>query len=222
MATAPPPPPLSSPGVGGHGGFQSDMWWTLEEIHDGEDWNPPFLLRKNVAVEKVKHVEPCSVLPPKKKVPKISVPYGKIHDSCISIGVTVRKPSLKGSHSKSSNWWTWQPLMWQLSHKTHSMMCHHPKWRENGFRLLNQYCWWKKSCTTWNAKKTVNNRMNYLSTGAGFGASTNITIYNHQRVARTKDVNNDVWSSKNGLLLAVLGSIHLQVVQRKSDQDASW
>ena len=32
-------------------------------------------------VEKVKHVEPCSVLLPKKKVPKISVPYGKIRDS---------------------------------------------------------------------------------------------------------------------------------------------
>ena len=36
--------------------------------------------------------------------------------------------------------------------------------------------------------------MNYLSTGAGFGPSTNITIYN-QRVARTEDLNDKIWSS---------------------------
>ena len=30
------------------------------------------------------------------------------------------------------------------------------------------YCWWKKSCTTWDVKNSVNHGINYLSTGAGF------------------------------------------------------
>ena len=132
-------------------------------------------------------------------------------------------PSLKGSHSKSSNWWAWQPLIWQLSHKTHSMMCHHPKWCAKRIWVAQpillmeeilHHLECKKTCKQWDGQP-----INWL---AGFGSSTNITIYNHQRVARTKDVNNDVWSSKNGLLLAVLVSIYLQVVQRKSYQDASW
>ena len=36
------------------------------------------------------------------------------------------------------------------------------------------YCWWKKSCTTWNVYSInlVNNGINYLPTGAGFQPST--------------------------------------------------
>ena len=34
------------------------------------------------------------------------------------------------------------------------------------------YCWWKKSCTTWDVWNLVNNGINYLSTGAGFLPST--------------------------------------------------
>ena len=34
------------------------------------------------------------------------------------------------------------------------------------------YCWWKKSCTTWDVKFPVNNGDNYLWTGAGFLPST--------------------------------------------------
>ena len=34
------------------------------------------------------------------------------------------------------------------------------------------YCWWKKSCTTWDAEDPVNNGINYLWTGAGFLPST--------------------------------------------------
>ena len=30
------------------------------------------------------------------------------------------------------------------------------------------YCWWKKSCTSWDVKFLVNNGINYLSTSAGF------------------------------------------------------
>ena len=34
------------------------------------------------------------------------------------------------------------------------------------------YCWWKKSCITWDLQNLVNNGINYLSTGAGFLPST--------------------------------------------------
>ena len=35
-----------------------------------------------------------------------------------------------------------------------------------------QYCWWKKSCTTWDFWNHVNNWISHLSTGAGFQPST--------------------------------------------------
>ena len=38
--------------------------------------------------------------------------------------------------------------------------------------LTHYYCWWKKSCTTWDVWNTINNGKNYLSTGAGFQPST--------------------------------------------------
>ena len=31
-----------------------------------------------------------------------------------------------------------------------------------------RYCWWKKSCSTWDVWNPVNNGINYVSTGAGF------------------------------------------------------
>ena len=34
------------------------------------------------------------------------------------------------------------------------------------------YCWWLKSCTTWDVWNPINNGINYLSTGAGFQPST--------------------------------------------------
>jgi len=34
------------------------------------------------------------------------------------------------------------------------------------------YCWWKKSCITWDVWNPINNEINYLSTGAGFLPST--------------------------------------------------
>ena len=38
--------------------------------------------------------------------------------------------------------------------------------------LIHQYCWWKKSCTTWDVWNPINNGINYLSAGAGFQPST--------------------------------------------------
>ena len=42
---------------------------------------------------------------------------------------------------------------------------------------LLSYCWWKKSCTTWDVKNPVNNRNNYLSTVAGFLPATVFLVY---------------------------------------------
>ena len=36
----------------------------------------------------------------------------------------------------------------------------------------SSYCWWLKSCTTWDVWNPINNGKNYLSTGAGFQPST--------------------------------------------------
>ena len=40
------------------------------------------------------------------------------------------------------------------------------------FPKRSKYCWWKKSCTTWDVKNLVNNGINYLSICAGFLPST--------------------------------------------------
>jgi len=36
----------------------------------------------------------------------------------------------------------------------------------------SRYCGWKKSCTTWDGRKPMNNGINHLLTGAGFLPST--------------------------------------------------
>ena len=38
--------------------------------------------------------------------------------------------------------------------------------------LVGWYCWWLKSCTTWDVGNPKNNGIYYLSTGAGFLSST--------------------------------------------------
>ena len=38
--------------------------------------------------------------------------------------------------------------------------------------IHESYCWWLKSCTTWDVWNPINNGINYLSTGAGFQPST--------------------------------------------------
>ena len=40
------------------------------------------------------------------------------------------------------------------------------------FPKRSKYCWWKKSCTTWDVKNLVNNGINNLSICAGFLPST--------------------------------------------------
>ncbi len=50
---------------------------------------------------------------------------------------------------------------------------------------LRWYCWWKKSCTTWDVQNLVNNGINYyLPTGAGFLPST-VWLQNKTKVNRT-------------------------------------
>ena len=41
-----------------------------------------------------------------------------------------------------------------------------------GMILHENYCWWKKSCTTWDVYTAVNNGRFSISTGAGFLPST--------------------------------------------------
>ena len=39
-------------------------------------------------------------------------------------------------------------------------------------QIIDSYCWWLKSCTTWDVWNPINNGKNYLATGAGFQPST--------------------------------------------------
>ena len=39
-------------------------------------------------------------------------------------------------------------------------------------RHHQKYCWWLKSCSTWDVWNPINNGINYLPTGAGFQPST--------------------------------------------------
>ena len=46
-------------------------------------------------------------------------------------------------------------------------------WKESRIKEKQLfYCWWLKSCTTWDVWNPTNNGKNYLSTGAGFQPST--------------------------------------------------
>ena len=44
------------------------------------------------------------------------------------------------------------------------------------------YCWWLKSCTTWDVWNPKNNGKNYLSTGAGFRPSTVVVNGSHSGI----------------------------------------
>ena len=45
------------------------------------------------------------------------------------------------------------------------------RWLIFQFKQVN-YCWWKKSCTTWDVWNPIDDGINYLSAGAGFLPST--------------------------------------------------
>ena len=45
--------------------------------------------------------------------------------------------------------------------------------------IFRSYCWWKKSCTTWDVENPKNNGINNLSTGAGFQPSTVAIVLFH-------------------------------------------
>ena len=44
------------------------------------------------------------------------------------------------------------------------------------------YCWWLKSCTTWDVWNPLNCGINYLSTGAGFLPSTVVAFFIYKRL----------------------------------------
>ena len=60
--------------------------------------------------------------------------------------------------------WKHQPHLWREIIASKSLQM----WRTH----MYPYCWWKKSCTTWDVWNPVNNGKNYLSTAAGFLPST--------------------------------------------------
>ena len=73
-----------------------------------------------------------------------------------------------------------------------------------------RYCWWKKSqTTTWDVKNPANNRINYLSTGAGFIPSTVTQIY----------MMDELWGSFTTLggFLKILGSFLLRSLRKWSN-----
>ena len=82
------------------------------------------------------------------------------------------------------NWDNWYPLgNWHIlpwekeNHLQNELFRGYVSFRE-GISLkvkvtkYKGYCWWKKSCTTWNVWNPVNNAINYLSNGAEFLPST--------------------------------------------------
>ena len=62
-----------------------------------------------------------------------------------------------------SSGWRYNPQTWSSTSWLRTV---------RGWKSLHSYCGWKKSCTTWDGRKPINNGINHLSTGAGFLPST--------------------------------------------------
>ena len=61
----------------------------------------------------------------------------------------------------------------QISHRSWTNgRCQLGRWWPSQEPYTNHYCWWLKSCTTWDVWNPINIGINYLSTGAGFLPST--------------------------------------------------
>ena len=84
---------------------------------------------------------------------------------------------------------------------------------------LAPYCWWKKSCTTWDVQTLVNSGTNYISTGAGFLPSTVVMIIyyiwvfpkimvppNHPLKIGFSIINHPFWGSP------IFGNIHITYI----------
>ena len=68
-------------------------------------------------------------------------------------------------------------LPWHFLYQTSFFKDTPPKnlWKKTS-RSTTTYCWWLKSCTTWDVWNPRNNGRNFLSTGAGFQPSTVVTF----------------------------------------------
>ena len=65
------------------------------------------------------------------------------------------------------------PLIWLISPQEINRRLNFSDCETHHFPLIRPYyCWWLKSCTTWDVWNPINNGKNYLSTGAGFQPST--------------------------------------------------
>ena len=73
------------------------------------------------------------------------------------------------------------------------------------------YCWWKKSCTTWDVYNLVNHGTYYLSTGAGFQPST---VSYHGKTMQNSDLNDSRNISHASVSFVVLPNtthVHLYI-----------
>ena len=79
-------------------------------------------------------------------------------------------------------WW----IPWLESVKKHKNKSKKPnkpinqtKPKQNKQTRNDPYCWWLKSCTTWDVWNLKHNGKNYVSTGAGFQPSTVVSMNQH-------------------------------------------
>ncbi len=66
---------------------------------------------------------------------------------------------------------------WPIMHHGIARFCEFTLWRCWRTFGIVSYCWWLKSCTTWDVWNPINNGKSYLSTGAGFQPSTVLRIF---------------------------------------------
>ena len=71
-------------------------------------------------------------------------------------------------------WWIYPLVISHVAGKSqHHLLSAAPSWSLVYIKMVT-YCGWKKSCTTWDGRKPINNGINHLLTGAGFLPSTDI------------------------------------------------
>ena len=101
----------------------------------------------------------------------------------------------------------WKPIPWRMRNR--KLQQNRPKesgwlpvstsdWPSTVLNLSNfcgWYCWWKKSCTTWDVWNPVNNgiRIIIILGGAGFQPSTVARDFNQTRLQISTDLHISAW-----------------------------
>ena len=97
--------------------------------------------------------------------------------------------------------------------------------------FMCRYCWWKKSCTTWDLQNPVNNGINHRLSGAGFLPSTVSIIFSSKWHAICTQTDPMTWEEELAKVQTIpkedRGSFSMQAsirfwnvqLQQKSQQD---